>query len=189
MPIKTCPAGQTYRIIRIDYFDSMIALCYFEKYDIGGYMNKKLDFSSHKKRFAKAANNNRYRHKKVQIRWLEAQGFSAGDYEPVEEDKTIDVASLWARAKSLCEWCGQKLSLEDAGQDHLIPLSKGGSNSADNIVLSCSNCNTRKATKHPARFAAEQKAQGISTDLIEAYLEKYKNNPGVQLILSEEFND
>lgn len=150
-------------------------------------MTKKLDFLGNKKRLAKVATNNRYRHKKRHIEWLEAQGFSSDDYEPSESAEAIDFARLWVRAEAKCEWCGDKLSLDEAEQDHLIPIARGGSNAAANIVLCCPFCNSHKATKHPARFAAEQKAQGISTPLIEAYLERYKNNPGVQQILSEDF--
>lgn len=150
-------------------------------------MSKKFDFYGNIKRLAKAASSSRYRHKKRQIEWLKAQGFSAEDYEPPDSAETIDLAILWARAKSQCQWCGKKLSLDEAEQDHLIPIAKGGSNATDNIVLCCSECNSHKATKHPARFAAEQKAQGISTPLIEDYLEKFKNNPGIQQILSDDF--
>lgn len=38
--------------------------------------------------------------------------------------------------------------------DHIIPLSAGGLNTADNIVLSCPNCNLKKARttdRHAAR--------------------------------------
>ena len=117
----------------------------------------------------------------------EAQGFSADDYNDSESVEILDLAKLWCRAMGACEWCGKKLSATESEPDHLIPLSKGGSNNHTNIVLCCSKCNGRKATKHPACFAAEQKAQGISTPLIETYLKRYKNNPGVQQILSADF--
>ena len=151
-------------------------------------MSKKLDFSANKKRLAKAASDSRYRYKRRQLKWLEAQGFSIEDYEdPPESIETLDFAKLWARAKAKCQWCGEKLLLDEAEQDHLTPISKGGSSAPDNIVLCCSNCNLHKASKHPARFAAEQKAKGISTLLVEYYLDKFKNNPGIQQILSEDF--
>jgi len=36
--------------------------------------------------------------------------------------------------------------------DHFIPLSLGGNNGAENIVLACAHCNLRKGGKHPAVF-------------------------------------
>jgi len=147
----------------------------------------KWDFEQLKKRFKKATSDSRYRHKKINTKWLEAQGFSADDYNDSESVEILDLAKLWCRAMGACEWCGKKLSATESEPDHLIPLSKGGSNNHTNIVLCCSKCNGRKATKHPACFAAEQKAQGISTPLIETYLKRYKNNPGVQQILSADF--
>ncbi len=150
-------------------------------------MSKKFDFSANKKWFAKVVKNNKYRHKKRHLAWLKAQGFSEEDYDSPESMETIDLAKLWSLAKGRCQWCNEYLNPHEAGQDHLIPISKGGSNGADNIVLCCADCNARKATKHPARFAAEQKVQGISTSLIELYLEKYNTNPGIQQILSDDF--
>lgn len=146
-------------------------------------MAKRLDFISNKKRFSTAAKNSRYRHKKRAIKMLEALGLSSEDYDNSESAETIDFPKLYCRARGLCEWCGIELSFNEAGQDHLIPFAKGGSNKADNIVLCCKDCNSRKATKHRGRFAAEQKARGITTPLIVVLLEEYKNDPSIQKIL------
>lgn len=46
--------------------------------------------------------------------------------------------------ESRCIYCKQKLPLVP---DHAIPLSKGGSNSIENIVPACKSCNSKKGTK------------------------------------------
>ena len=43
-----------------------------------------------------------------------------------------------------CVYCGSMTGLTT---DHLIPRSRGGDDSADNVVLSCLPCNTSKGEK------------------------------------------
>lgn len=40
--------------------------------------------------------------------------------------------------------------------DHFIPLSRGGSNSTDNIVIACPSCNARKANKLPSEWSGSK---------------------------------
>lgn len=47
-----------------------------------------------------------------------------------------------------CHWCGQKIS-GSPHADHLIPLSRGGTNTISNIVPSCATCNLSKNDKLP----------------------------------------
>jgi 5-methylcytosine-specific restriction endonuclease McrA len=47
---------------------------------------------------------------------------------------------------SKCWHCGEKLSRKYE-VDHLIPLARGGSNRAENIVISCRHCNRSKRDK------------------------------------------
>lgn len=48
-----------------------------------------------------------------------------------------------------CWWCGCELDPNDYHVDHRIALSKGGSNSANNICISCPTCNLEKRAKYP----------------------------------------
>lgn len=58
-----------------------------------------------------------------------------------------DISAQLTRQNHMCYWCSQPLTAYEV--DHVIPVSRGGSNSADNIVLSCSNCNRTKSNKLP----------------------------------------
>src|SRR5208283_919505 len=48
---------------------------------------------------------------------------------------------VWSRDGGKCVRCGSRENLE---YDHIIPVSKGGSNTARNIELLCESCNRSK---------------------------------------------
>jgi HNH endonuclease len=49
---------------------------------------------------------------------------------------------VWRRDEGRCVDCGSRERLE---YDHIIPVSKGGSNTVRNIELRCEPCNRKKA--------------------------------------------
>lgn len=48
---------------------------------------------------------------------------------------------VWRRDEGKCATCGSREKLE---YDHIIPVSKGGNNTARNIELLCEKCNREK---------------------------------------------
>jgi 5-methylcytosine-specific restriction endonuclease McrA len=51
---------------------------------------------------------------------------------------------VWNRDGGKCVSC---LSDQDLQFDHVIPISRGGANTADNIELLCASCNQRKKAR------------------------------------------
>lgn len=50
--------------------------------------------------------------------------------------------------KGRCHWCGVKVG-KKYHVDHVVPLSRGGSNDPANLVISCHSCNESKGAKLP----------------------------------------
>lgn len=59
-----------------------------------------------------------------------------------------DVRRAYKAQRGKCWWCGEECG-ESYHVDHLVPLSRGGSNSSDNLVISCPACNCSKNDKLP----------------------------------------
>ena len=60
---------------------------------------------------------------------------------------------LFARDRYRCQFCGRSQAelkpRESLTRDHLIPLSRGGTNEWKNVVTACSPCNARKGNRLP----------------------------------------
>ena len=66
---------------------------------------------------------------------------------------------LVARWNNVCSYDGRSGPLE---ADHRVPLSRGGTNSIDNILPACRSCNGRKHTMTEAEFRALLAAEGTA---------------------------
>lgn len=51
---------------------------------------------------------------------------------------------VWRRDEGRCVDCGSRVNLE---YDHIVPVSRGGSNTARNIELRCESCNRKKGAR------------------------------------------
>ena len=60
--------------------------------------------------------------------------------------RKITRRAVFARDDWTCQYCGSRSNLT---VDHVVPRSKGGSSSWDNIVASCAPCNRRKGNSLP----------------------------------------
>lgn len=59
---------------------------------------------------------------------------------------------VFARDGRRCVYCGCTEEEMTLCLDHVIPLSRGGSNTADNLVVACFPCNTDKGARTPSEW-------------------------------------
>jgi 5-methylcytosine-specific restriction endonuclease McrA len=59
-----------------------------------------------------------------------------------------DIRKQYKNQRGKCYWCGEKVE-NKYHVDHVIPLSRGGANTPDNIVIACVHCNESKGAKLP----------------------------------------
>lgn len=64
-----------------------------------------------------------------------------------------DMRRQYKAQKGLCWWCIKPVAWEDRHDDHLVPLSKGGTDWPNNMVVSCAHCNLSKHDKLPDEFS------------------------------------
>ena len=64
----------------------------------------------------------------------------------------LDRAAIIERDARTCYLCGRVLALNEVTLDHVIPLARGGSHTADNLRVCCLRCNCRKHDKLPSEL-------------------------------------
>lgn len=74
---------------------------------------------------------------------------NAGGSHTVEEIK-----ALLSKQKFKCAACSKRVA-DSYEVDHIVPLSKGGSNDIRNLQILCISCNRRKNAKDPFVWAQE----------------------------------
>ena len=59
--------------------------------------------------------------------------------------------NIFARDKNTCQYCGKRFAASDLNLDHVVPRSKGGITSWENVVCSCHRCNRLKGGPTPVQ--------------------------------------
>ena len=58
-------------------------------------------------------------------------------------------AALFARDRYLCLYCGRRCTRGELTRDHVMPLSRGGLDTWENVVSACLACNLKKGGRSP----------------------------------------
>lgn len=62
---------------------------------------------------------------------------------------TFNRRNIFLRDGFRCQYCGRRPRREELSIDHIVPRSRGGPSAWKNVVLACTQCNTRKGNRSP----------------------------------------
>ncbi len=65
------------------------------------------------------------------------------DYYNIKENRY----KIFERDGYKCHYCSKMLTRYSATLDHILPVSKGGDNSYDNLITACLHCNSQRTNK------------------------------------------
>ncbi|MGA7613823.1 MAG: HNH endonuclease [Thermoanaerobaculia bacterium] len=71
------------------------------------------------------------------------------DRMPRQEVK-FSRGNIYLRDGNRCQYCGKRFSSSELSLDHVVPISRGGKSTWDNVVCACLPCNVRKGNKLPS---------------------------------------
>lgn len=74
---------------------------------------------------------------------------SLKEYVPTAPRAAFTRFNVFLRDGFTCQYCGTRLPAHDLTFDHVVPRSKGGRTTWDNVVAACGPCNMRKANRTP----------------------------------------
>ncbi len=58
--------------------------------------------------------------------------------------------NIFARDQNRCQYCGRRFPRSELNLDHVVPRSRGGKSTWENVVCSCQRCNRVKGGRTPA---------------------------------------
>ncbi len=69
--------------------------------------------------------------------------------EAWEREIGVSAEAILFRDGCQCQYCGVQLTKDTVTLDHVVPESKGGKRSFDNLVAACQSCNESKGAADP----------------------------------------
>lgn len=70
-------------------------------------------------------------------------------YVPLNRKPAFTRFNVFLRDRFVCQYCSQALPAAELTFDHVVPRSRGGRTSWQNVVTACQSCNLAKGNKMP----------------------------------------
>jgi len=65
------------------------------------------------------------------------------------QTRALSRKNILLRDRNTCQFCGEVLASGELTLDHVVPRSRGGRSSWENLVACCYNCNNSKGDRTP----------------------------------------
>ncbi len=72
-----------------------------------------------------------------------------------QQTRALSRKNILLRDHNTCQFCGHMFSASELTLDHVVPRSRGGRSSWENLVASCYQCNNRKGDRTPEEAGLE----------------------------------
>jgi len=66
-----------------------------------------------------------------------------------QQSRALSRKNILLRDRNTCQFCGKVFPASDLTLDHVVPRSRGGRSSWENLVACCYQCNNRKGDRTP----------------------------------------
>ena len=73
--------------------------------------------------------------------------------------RAISRKNILVRDQYTCQYCNNQFGAGELTLDHVVPRSRGGANTWENLVACCLNCNNRKGDRLPHEAAMSLRRQ------------------------------
>jgi 5-methylcytosine-specific restriction endonuclease McrA len=92
-----------------------------------------------------------------------------------------EVRGVVLESAGVCAYCNTNLLQQAFELDHIIPLAERGAHHTANLVLTCPDCNRKKAQQTPLKFAlATIASSGVVTTTLQRILDFYEAQAQMQ---------
>ena len=85
-------------------------------------------------------------------------------YRPLARRPAFTRFNVFLRDSFACQYCASPFPVEDLTFDHLVPRSRGGRTTWDNVVTACSACNLIKGNQLPRECGMRPGAQAARAE-------------------------
>lgn len=103
---------------------------------------------------------------------------------PYRARASLSRRAVFVRDEFKCQYCGAKAE----NVDHIVPRSRGGAHTWDNVVAACRPCNARKENRSPQDVGLKLRRTPrpphqsvwivVAVDRVDPLWEQYLNRPG-----------